>query len=161
VLVPLPDDESSPKPGRKAKEPVFERSDFDEIFAPLTHKHQATGPAEAPAAAAASAPAPLGDQTEAAFDVEPAVPTAPLPPPKSTPAHIGIWLSPMWVTVLSVGVVAALALAFTAGLLVGLFLLRNNSEATASLGDRASARSAPALVRLAVVPAEALPTAVR
>jgi hypothetical protein len=69
------------------------------------------GPAKPAAGGAAGKPAP-----------QPATAPMPVQPPAPAPAGPGILLSPTKATLLSVGVVVALAVAFGSGLLVGLLL---------------------------------------
>src|SRR5262245_26102088 len=109
VVVPSPEgDEESPVPPAP-NPPLFERSDFDDLLnAPAS---------EAAAAPRLELPAPLPEPG-------PAVGTAraPLdvgPAPSATAARpAGIVLSPMLATVLTVGVILAVAIAFGAGWLV-------------------------------------------
>ncbi len=122
VVVPQPEDgaadDAPPRPAGETSAatgpPVFERSDFDELFqAPV-----APAPAAAP-------PAPAQEEF---FDVEPIgppparVPTSapPVAEPERLPA--GIVLSPARATILTVLAIIAVALAFGVGLVVGLSL---------------------------------------
>jgi hypothetical protein len=117
-----------PRPGAVAQqapepvhEPIFERSDFDEVFNPVPAELPPARPAPPPAAAQAP-PGAWSSPLQAEIDVEPfSVPPSPsmAPPPVQTP---GILLSPLKATLLSVAVIMALAFAFAAGLLVGYFL---------------------------------------
>jgi hypothetical protein len=127
-MVPAPS--PSPRataPEKTENEPaLFERGDFDELF----RKKAGSPPAPAPPpvhapAPPASLPMPMKGSA--------AVPAAP-PAPAATaerfnfdlnrPQPQGIVLTPSMATLLSVAIVVALALAFTAGLLVGRFYLQ-------------------------------------
>jgi phage FluMu protein Com len=133
VVVPNPEVEGtqhqSPMPapasGDAGGPPIFERSDFDEVF---------NVPAAAKSAARPVQPAtgPWGTQAEPDLDVErlepvalpnpPAVPPAPPAPASVTLSSPGIVLSPAKATVLTVAAVLAVAVAFGLGLLVGRLL---------------------------------------
>jgi hypothetical protein len=109
--------ESQAASGPDGDAPVFERSDFDQIFnipsepqaAPTGRATAATGPA------AADFPR---------YDVEPVPPAAvPPPPPPSLPDPVlppGILLSPKKATVLTVLWIVSAAAFFLIGLFVGL-----------------------------------------
>jgi hypothetical protein len=140
VVVPN-SDAAEEEPKEPAKQPVFERSDFDELFHnPIPaadgdepHTAGTVGPKGAGGGTAAGTAAPPSPVAEEAWgthadpdvEVEPvgvasrrsgvAFEPAPRPP--------GIVLSPAKATVLTVVVVVGLAVAFAAGLLVGRFLL--------------------------------------
>ncbi len=145
VRVPRPPEDRAPDPPPAADHPVFERQDFEKIFQPwpAVGGPPADAPAPPPAAsgdshgkkepAPSDAPQPANpeDPTEAeiSVDVEPAAPSG------------GIWLTPTRVAILSVAVLGALALAFAAGVLTGLFLRRG-------LGDDEAGRPRPALCTL-------------
>jgi len=121
-----------------ANQPLFERSDFDELFnnGPAA---EGGGPART-----ARAPAPQGAGRGTAAPAQPAPPPAevwgthadpdvevePIGVPRGgavssfePPRSPGIVLSPAKATILTVVVVVGLAVAFAAGLLVGRFLL--------------------------------------
>jgi hypothetical protein len=117
LTVPSKDEiAGAPQPEGKAAAPLFERSDFDDLF---SFSGNPASPGMPPTEADPLAgPEPISPTTEApglAFDVEP-----PLDPLKRQ-AHraVGIVLSPAKVTVLTVVLIVALALAFGVGLLVG------------------------------------------
>jgi hypothetical protein len=103
------------QPSEAVQEPIFERSDFDNLF---------QMPATAPVPAAAPAPpGAWGTHAEPAFALERAEPS-PEPvarpaPPSTAQLPAGIVLSPMRATVLTVAGVLALAVAFGVGILVG------------------------------------------
>ena len=136
VVVPNPSTEPTEKPHEGASPrpagapPLFERSDFDELF-----DDAAGGKRVAHRAAAAAAPRPTPDQPQAlgpasgakpaefAFDVEP-VPfpenqDAPPPIPAEAP---GIVLSPRTATLLIVAIILALSVVFILGMVVGSLL---------------------------------------
>ena len=129
VVVPDPGPGVEESPHSNAGDgppPLFERSDFDEVFAPVPG-----GPSPAPGNVSAAAnprpavPPPPPDapgkgwantQQELSFDVE----RAPEPLPEGVRAgQTGIWLSPTAMTLLCLMVVVLLALSFVAGLLLG------------------------------------------
>jgi phage FluMu protein Com len=132
VMVPEADEEATTtaaKPG----EQVFERSDFDEIFAPALKeksssrrrkkgKRARTAVAQERVSKAApfegSRPVQPVDEPARAID-------EPLPsPPVAAPSarRQGFWLTPTLATWLSLAMLVALALAFGAGLLSGRYL---------------------------------------
>jgi phage FluMu protein Com len=125
VVVPTPEevdnaagggDPESP-PGDDA--PVFERSDFDQIFNIPSEPQPVPAPTGR-GLAATGAPADFPR-----YDVESVPPPAPLVPPPSPPDPIlppGIFLSPKKATVLTVLVIVLVAVAFLIGLFVGLSL---------------------------------------
>src|SRR5262245_42926166 len=122
VVVPQPEeDEESPippSPGDNPAPPVFERSDFEDLFNEPVVQQPVPGhppePASAPAAAppapkpAAAPPPPAGGVV---FELEPA--NAP-----SRKPQVGIVLSPITATVLTVVWIVTVALAFAAGWLI-------------------------------------------
>jgi hypothetical protein len=144
VVVPAADAGAEPDPDEPrpaGDQPVFERSDFDELFnnpKPATEAAEPTAGAPSPrkqagggtGTAAPPAEAPVHDEawgTHADPDVE----VEPLGiPPQGGPSGFqppyrpsGIVLSPTKATILTVVIVVGLAVAFAAGLLVGRFLL--------------------------------------
>jgi hypothetical protein len=143
VVVPAGDaaaEADEPRPS--GDQPVFERSDFDDLFNNPKPATEAAAPptAGAPAprkqgggtgTAAPPEQAPAPDEawgTHADPDVE--VEPIGLPAPRGGPSGFqppyrpqGIVLSPTKATILTVVVVVGLAVAFAAGLLVGRFLL--------------------------------------
>jgi hypothetical protein len=131
ILVPKLEAEEAAKPRSPGNEMVFERSDFDELLNPPS---EAGGGAEEQPVVLPSPEAPpgkppaleappgaWGTHAEPAFDVE-RVPIAQAARvvPAATPGPTGIVLSPAKATLLTVLLVAALVVAFGAGLLVGL-----------------------------------------
>lgn len=121
--------------------PLFERSDFDELFNPGgVH----TRPAAAPAPPY-DPPAPLPPPGPAAFLKEPASPA--LAPDSgagtatavasdiAAPSKPGIWLTPGMLTWLSVGIIVALVLMFVLGFFLGSRLQTSRQD------DRARANS--------------------
>jgi hypothetical protein len=121
VVVPSIDSEPVEQPAAAVQQPVFERSDFEELFGAAAGTQPAAVEAS-PAAPLPAAPAGAwGTHAEPAFDAEKLDPSAsalrrPLPQP-------GIVLSPTKATILAVVVIVALGAAFGAGVLVGKFLL--------------------------------------
>ncbi len=134
VVVPNPDDEPAvqPKPGEKAAAPnLFEQSDFDEVLRP--------GGAASPTATVSTGNQPAlaggapmsgawGTNAEAAMPIErvdSVVMAAPAPPGMMTPAVApqGVLLTPGRMTILVVGIVLLLGVAFGAGVLVGKMLM--------------------------------------
>jgi hypothetical protein len=125
VVVPDPgtaDGDDGPPPANGAGPQLFDRSDFDQVFAPGAQP--GPRPAKSPGGFAsgpnAGAPAPARGP---GYDVDP-VGKMPRGGPGGTYAPIspppaGIVLSPAKATVLSVVVVLLLGLAFFLGLLVG------------------------------------------
>jgi hypothetical protein len=116
-----------------ANQPLFERSDFDELFnnpvaAGAGAPSQATG---GTAAGTAAPPAPhprpgdaWGTHADPDVEVEPlGVPRGGVPAFEPLPRPPGIFLTPVRATILTVVIVVGLAVAFAAGLLVGRFLL--------------------------------------
>jgi hypothetical protein len=130
VLVPSADnpedlevatEQQPPEPVEDQPAPVFERSDFEEAFRPPAS--QVTAPSRPPAPPLSPEPAgSWAEAEEAEINVERVpVPQEVLEAVQQGAARPGIWVSPTMATVLSVLVVIALALAFAAGLAVGLF----------------------------------------
>jgi phage FluMu protein Com len=111
----------APAPAGSPAAPIFERDDFDQL---LDEPAVVVPPVPVPRPPAPVAPAqtvvPLTAVSSPVIDVEP------LPPPN------GLFLSRTMATVLAVSAVLALALAFAAGLFVGL-LLRPSPEQKTSL----------------------------
>jgi hypothetical protein len=140
VTVPnLPAEKPADRPARapassEPAPPIFERSDFDELFNPGgVH----TRPAAEPAPFLEPA-APLPSPAAAAFLKEPApqvpypdpgIGTAPAPAPGTTTAgKPGVWLTPGMLTLLSVGVIVALMLSFALGFLLGIKLQASHGD---------------------------------
>jgi hypothetical protein len=130
VKVPSPETEGTAQVAQAQSAPLFERSDFDELFNPPPVRTAAepsplvfeSEPASAPSSLpepqlipSPSAPAPNNVSPVSS----PPPPVAPSEPVNSRP---GFWVTPALATLLSVAAVVALALAFAAGLLVGIFL---------------------------------------
>jgi len=139
VVVPNADS-AEEEPKDQANQPVFERSDFDELFhkpAPIAeegepHTAGAAAPRGTGGTAAGTAAPPAAAPEEAwGTHADPDVEVEPLGVPsrrsgvafEPAPRPPGIVLSPAKATVLTVVVVVGLAVAFAAGLLVGRFLL--------------------------------------
>src|SRR5262249_48163376 len=120
VIVPSVESVPAKAPAGAVEQPVFERSDFDELLGTAT-----TGNQHSPMEASPQAPMPVapagawGTHAEPAFDVSKLDPSASL----RAGAPPGIVLSPMKATVIAVVVIVLLGVAFGAGLLVGKFAL--------------------------------------
>jgi phage FluMu protein Com len=124
--VVVPSSEAAEKPAPTREGPLFERSDFDDLFlnpadrpAARRDSGEAAAPAAAPPAGAwgtHAEPAYVADR----FDVPRAAGAGlhPLGPPP------GLVLSPGRVTLLSVLTIVALGVSFVAGLLVGAYFMR-------------------------------------
>jgi hypothetical protein len=136
VVVPNVDAADEDRPKGQGDEPLFERSDFDDLFnapqAQIEEPRTGAGGGAAAGTAAPKAPpskpAPAAEEdawgTHAEPDVEPlGVPPGSAATALGTPRPPGIVLSPAKATVLTVLVVVGLAVAFGAGLLVGKFML--------------------------------------
>jgi phage FluMu protein Com len=133
VVVPDPNTANVEKPApQPAGAPLFERSDFDELFGPierqkepLDKKDRVVTAASLPELALPAPPPAPPPRTVAGpsdYDVEKlSVVSAPSFANRSLVAH-GILLSPAKATFLTVAVIIALVLSFSAGLLVGLLL---------------------------------------
>ncbi len=135
VVVPAIDGGEDPRPSANA--PLFERSDFDDLFnnpQPPREKDEArTAGAKAARGAGGAAAGTADPPAEEAWGThaDPDVAVEPLGVPPGGAASgfeppvrgAGIVLSPAKATVLTVLVVVGLAVAFAAGLLVGRFLL--------------------------------------
>jgi phage FluMu protein Com len=145
VVVPSPEEvgeEANAEAGAPGAPgpPVFERSDFDEVF-------QVPSP-PAPPLPVTEGPAP----PPVNYNVEPLVPPPPPAPPPPPPAGnppVGILLSPALATVLTVVAIVLVAVAFGAGLLVGLALKGgapepSHSSAAGGAGRATAAPGAPA-----------------
>lgn len=101
--------------------PVFERSDFDEIF----QVPEGTGPAALPPSVGRTAAATGAPPEANPFAVEPLpppAPPAPPSPPEATPPPPGLVLSPLKATIATVVVVLLVAVAFGLGVVVGMSL---------------------------------------
>src|SRR5262245_42453073 len=130
VVVPDPKARGADKPSPdNPAAPLFERSDFDDLFGGLERRQEARDPKDQliPATSlpelAVPSPPPVGPRAAASsvgYDVE----RLSLPPVAGpvVAAAPGIVLSPTKATLLTVAVIVGLGLAFTAGLIVGLIL---------------------------------------
>lgn len=101
---------------------VFERSDFDELFAPIDGKNPPADPKDRIVVAASlpDVPTPMtAPPRPVRVDVEPVAAPAPRQPPASPR---GYTVSSRLALLLTAAVVLALTLAFTGGLLVGMWL---------------------------------------
>ncbi len=135
VVVPAAD--AAPEDDKPhANQPLFERSDFDELFNnPVGDARGGGGaavPSEAIGGTAAGTAAPpasrpgdaWGTHADPDVEVEPlGVPRGGVPAFEPLPRPPGIFLTPARATILTVVIVVGLAVAFAAGLLVGRFLL--------------------------------------
>jgi hypothetical protein len=150
VTVPLVEREEEEVQPRKQKDvsaPIFERSDFDEIFAPVPSP--AAARRQRPEASPFTFDVPEAPPAPELVDVykkpevpapvppAPPAPSAPAPeknpvpaspPTENAPARPGIWLTPGLATLLSVAAVVALALAFAGGLLLGIYMAHQAHE---------------------------------
>ena len=161
VIVPNPSDEPTEKPPESpaGEAELFERSDFEELFGsaaggkrsspnppaasprgkeevwPLSPLREGNGGERAPAPAGSAAAVTADKPEPYAFDVE-RVNVAPkmVVEAGETEFRPGIFLSPRRATLLIVAVILALALAFAAGLIVGLLL---HSAPRESQGEQA------------------------
>ena len=130
VVVPATDGAEDRPP---AEQPLFERSDFDELFNNPAPAHGGAAPAGTGGTAAGTAAPPArgplpeeawGTHADPDVEVEPlGVPRGGVPAFEPAPRPPGILLSPAKATILTVAMVIGLAVAFAAGLLVGRFLL--------------------------------------
>jgi hypothetical protein len=103
-----------------AMQPVFERSDFDELLGTAATGGPASAVEASPQAPMPAAPAGAwGTHSEPAFDMSKLDPSASL---RQT-APPGIVLSPTKATVIAVAVIVLLGIAFGAGVVVGRFVL--------------------------------------
>jgi hypothetical protein len=129
VVVPTPEEvgdaeaeAEGPEPAAGDGPPVFERSDFDQIFQVPEGPEPAALPAPTGHGTAATGP----PQDFGRFDVDPQpVPSLIPPPPASLPDFApqpGLVLSPQKATVLTVLWIVTVAIAFGVGLVVGLSL---------------------------------------
>jgi hypothetical protein len=125
---PGPAGEETQKSPVEGPPPLFEGSDFDEVFAPVqggpvpapgkisAGGNPVPGPVVPPPPPDAPAKAWPGASQDLSFDVERA--PDPVPEPVRT-GQTGVWLSPTAMTLLCLMVVVLLALSFVAGLLLG------------------------------------------
>lgn len=119
-------------PPDKGSEPLFERGDFDDVFRSgkgMGSPSPAAPPPPPPPRPMAPAAAP--PQQQAPMPAPPRLdyaPPQPAAPPAPPPPVNGYVISSSMATLLSVALIVALALAFTAGLLVGRFYLQPATE---------------------------------
>ena len=100
-------------PAGAEKDPLFEGSDLDVLLQPaVASPPDLAKPLPPPAAPGWPPPAP----PPVAFDV------GPYPPPGAATPPASVVLTPMQATLLTVGAVLILGVAFAAGLLIGRFL---------------------------------------
>jgi hypothetical protein len=116
-----------PPPPLPNSPPLFERSDFGDLFNPPQAKEPILAGAQQTAAPPAapprpqSAPQPRALRLPSSYDVD----VEPMPgamAPSMDPNAVGIVLTPGRATLLTVAVILGLALAFSLGLLVGKWL---------------------------------------
>lgn len=120
VIVPTVESVPVETSAGAVEQPVFERSDFDELLGTATTGNQPSALEASPQAPMPVAPAGAwGTHAEPAFDVAKLDPSAShrlaVPP--------GIVLSPTKATIVAVVVIVALGVAFGAGVIVGKFVL--------------------------------------
>ncbi len=112
VMVPPTDSADVDQPAPR-KDPLFEGSDLDALLQPaVASPPDLAKPLPPPAAPGWPPPAP----PPVAFDV------GPYPPPGAATPPASVVLTPMQATLLTVGAVLILGVAFAAGLLIGRFL---------------------------------------
>jgi hypothetical protein len=126
VVVPDRDAEDLDKVDDPSNPPLFEREDFDDLFDMPAAIGAARGNAPQPKApqAAAEPAGSWGTHAEPEFDVErihPA-PAGPTPSESVSIKPTGIVLSPMKATLLTVAIIAVVALTFLIGMGVGYLL---------------------------------------
>jgi hypothetical protein len=114
---------------RDASQPLFERGDFDDLFRSGKGAPPPLGPAPPASAGLMPAPPPAPKQTAPAPPMQqPMMPPPRLELPAPAPPVNGYVISSSMATLLTVALIVALALAFTAGLLVGRFYLQPADE---------------------------------
>jgi hypothetical protein len=125
VVVPHPEGQeqaaASPAAAAGPAPPLFERSDFDELF----NMPAAREVAPEPQRVFGPPPGPVDVPKPAAPAVNVQQVSAASPPPSSTdPAaqRPGLWLTPAHLTLLSVVAIVLLALAFGLGLFIGIYV---------------------------------------
>jgi hypothetical protein len=134
------------KPAGEADQLVFERSDFEELLNPEGAQPASLEQTDAPdkiesaVALSSESAAPVGSwgtHAESPYDVERLhPPTASPAPPEVAIRPPGILLSPTRATVLLVAGIAAIALAFAAGLLTGFYWQPTQQRQSIPEGDR-------------------------
>lgn len=128
---------TGPPPGDTVQ-PLFERGDFEDLFRSAPGGGtvpSAPPPPPPPSPAVAPAPRATGPMTAAQAPLPPArlEPSPGLPSPVAPPQlPRGYVISPSMATLLTVALIVALALAFTAGLLVGRFYLQPSDSGSPS-----------------------------
>lgn len=147
VVVPTPEEGAREEAASPPGGLVFERPDFDEVFDPAksekkrTAAYSGSAPLPPPAPARPEIPAwPAPDVDVVRMDS----PEAVLAPIETAPPS-GYILLPRHLVLLTVAAVAALLLAFTAGLLVGLFLRPAPREVPPLEGTQVAPAQAPRL----------------
>ena len=123
VVVPNPEPAVAPAPPAP-NQPVFERSDFDQLFKGSAEPHQ-PALAQAPLGPAAVEPPPAGawgTHAEPAFEIDRLEPFPAAPAASQTAAPPALVLTPLKATLLAVAAILAVAFAFGAGLVVGYLL---------------------------------------
>jgi len=139
VMVPV-GEVAPPAPAPPPEQPIFERSDFDELINQAAPPVQLFKFDEAPPPPAA-APAPVAPPPAAQVNndlVEEATALSEVPP------QSGILLSPGMATALAVCVIIGLALAFVVGLFIG-YKLRPKADAAQTMPHLALVREGQAL----------------
>ena len=120
VIVPTIESIPVEQPAAAVEQPVFERSDFDDLLGTAATGGVASAVESSPQAPMPVAPAGAwGTHSEPAFDMSKLDPSASL----RAGAPPGIVLSPIKATVIAVVVIVLLGVAFGAGVLVGKFAL--------------------------------------
>jgi len=125
--VPRGDEAQANASSQRQGQPVFERSDFVELFQPSDPEEASPiatiEPESEPFAALGFPVVPQTKPQSTGYDVEPLGPVGTLPLAIPTTTSPGIMLSSRQATLLTITVILMLALAFGAGLAVGRFLL--------------------------------------
>jgi hypothetical protein len=122
VVVPTVESVPAHQSAGAGEQPVFERSDFDELFGTATAGQQPSPVEASPPAPMPAAPAGAwGTHAEPAFDMEKLDPSSSALYRANAPP--GIVLSPTKATILAVVAIVALGVAFGAGVIVGKFVL--------------------------------------
>jgi hypothetical protein len=128
LLVPEADQEPAPPPvppKPPVQPPIFERSDFSDFLNPQPKEPVLAGAQQPAAGAVPPRPQPAAQQRALRMPSPYDVDVEPMPGATAAPLDpnaVGILLSPARATLLTVAVILGLALAFSAGLLVGHYL---------------------------------------
>jgi hypothetical protein len=129
LVVPNSVDEDPHQGQNGGGELVFERNDFDDLLGSAAGPSHPAATAPSPAAPPAPTPikpSPAGEPAPSVVTrrIEPPLEAEPMAalPVASAPKRPGLVVSPTLATVISVAVIAAVALAFAVGLLVGCLL---------------------------------------